>query len=151
MIAANKKDLTVAVALLAFAVVPLVTGVPSAVLDVTATYPVFVKSIWIAVVVALLVKHYTLTAIVLISLALIVRYEVFSSYVYSHDGLMAEYSAAQKRDPRFDKNTNLDLLMAEGMLPTDPARWLDPGRKKGPLLLYPPTPDQLSMIGNNGH
>jgi hypothetical protein len=71
--------------------------------------------------------------------------------VFSHDGILAEYAAAQKKDPRFDKNRNVDLLMAENKLVTDPARWLDPGRKKGPLLLYPPTPEQLSLIGNNGH
>jgi hypothetical protein len=64
---------------------------------------------------------------------------------------MAEYSAEQRRDPRFNKNTNVDLQIAEGTLVKDPARWLDKGRKRAPLLLFPPTPDQLQLIGNNGH
>jgi len=40
--------------------------------------------------------------------------------------------------------------MANETLAYDPARWLDPGRSPIPLLLFPPTPEQLSMIGNNG-
>ena len=148
---ANLKDLTLSMGLLAVAVIPIITGMPSTVLDAAQTSPLFVKAIWVAVVMGLLYKHFTLTAIVLIALGLIIRYEVFSSYVYSHDGILAEYAAAQKRDPRFDKTSEVDLLMAENKLATDPARWLDPGRSKGPLLLFPPTPDQLKLIGNNGH
>uniref|UniRef100_A0A6C0I683 Uncharacterized protein n=1 Tax=viral metagenome TaxID=1070528 RepID=A0A6C0I683_9ZZZZ len=148
---ANPKDLTLAMALLALAVVPLLVGMPSTILNITETSPLLVKGVWVLVIMGLLYQHLTLTALVLISLGLIVRYEVFGSYVFSHDGILAEYAAAQKKDPRFDKNRNVDLLMAENKLVSDPARWLDPGRKKGPLLLYPPTPEQLSLIGNNGH
>ena len=147
---ANLKDLTLSMGLLAVAVIPIITGIPSTVLDALETSPLFVKSLWVAAVMGLLYKHFTLTAILLIALGLIIRYEVFSSYVYSHDGILAEYAAAQKRDPRFDQSSELDLLMAESKLATDPARWLDPGRSKGPLLLFPPTPDQLKLIGNNG-
>ena len=84
-------------------------------------------------------------------MALVIRFEVFGSYIYSHDGMMAEYSAAQRRDPRFNKNVDVDLQIAEGTLVHDPARWLDKGRKHNPLLLFPPTPEQLDLIGNNGH
>ena len=58
--------------------------------------------------------------------------------------------AQQKKDPRFDPTSELDLKMANETLAYDPARWLDPGRSPIPLLLFPPTPQQLSMIGNNG-
>lgn len=148
---ANVRDMLLAMALLGLSIVPLITGMPSTILDVTETSPLFVKGVWVLAILGLLMKHFTLTALVLISLGLIVRYEVFGSYVYSHDGIMAEYAAAQRKDPRFDTTRNMDILMAESKLTTDPARWLDPGRKKGPLLLYPPTPDQLRLIGNNGH
>jgi len=70
--------------------------------------------------------------------------------MFSHDGILAQYSALQKNDPRFDASTEIDLKMANETLSYDPARWVDPGQSPIPLLLFPPTPEQLSMIGNGG-
>lgn len=151
MIVANSKDLTASILILVLAVVPIVTGVPQTILDLVSTNPIQVKTFCVGVLLFLLYKKYTLTAIVLTVMALVIRFEVFGSYVYSHDGIMAEYAAAQRRDPRFNKNTDVDLQIAEGTLVHDPARWLDKGRKHAPLLLFPPTPEQLQLIGNNGH
>jgi len=150
MIVASQKDLTAAVGLLALSIIPLVTGLPSGVLDAIQTNPLFAKAVWVAAMGALLYAKYYLTSIMLLAVGMMVRYEIYSSYVYSHDGILAEYAAAQSRDPRFNKATNLDLQIGEGTLVRDPARWLDRGRPHGPLLLYPPTPEQLRLIGSNG-
>jgi hypothetical protein len=150
MIVANSKDLTASILILVLAIIPIATGIPQTVLDVVETNPIQIKAVCVGLLLLLLYKKYTLTAIVLVVMALVIRFEVFGSYVYSHDGIMAEYSAEQRRDPRFNKNTNVDLQIAEGTLVKDPARWLDKGRKRAPLLLFPPTLDQLQMIGNNG-
>lgn len=152
MIVANGKDLTAAMALLVIAIIPIIIGLPGTVLDVIETNPIFVKAIWVAVIIYLLSCKYVLTAVVLIAIGMMIRFEVFGSYAYSHDGILAEYAAAARRDPRFNSSVDVDLQIANGTLEKDPARWLDAGnRKKGPLLLFPPTPEQLSLIGNNGH
>lgn len=151
MIIASAKDLTAAMAVLVLALVPIATGLPGSVLDITLTNPIFVKLVWVAVLLFLLVKRYVLTAIILIAIGLMIRFEVFGSYAYSHDGILAQYAEEAKRDPRFNKSTDVDLQIAEGTLNRDPARWLDTGRKRGPLLLFPPTPEQLALVGNNGH
>jgi hypothetical protein len=148
MFVASKKDLTAALVVLAFAIVPLVTGLPSAVLDVVQNNPFFTKAVWVATIGYLLFSKYLLTSLVLVVLGLVVRYEVFGSYVYSHDGILAAYASAQAADPRFNKSVDLDLQIGEGTLQRDPARWLDKGKARdGPLLLFPPTEAQLKMIG----
>lgn len=151
MIVATSKDLTAAVALLVIAIVPIVTGLPSSILDIIETNPIFIKAVWVFVLIYLMFKKYILTAIVIIAVGLMIRFEVFGSYAYSHDGILARYLSEARSDPRFDKNVDVDLQLANGTLEKDPARWLDPGRKRAPLLLFPPTPEQLSLVGNNGH
>jgi hypothetical protein len=149
MFVASRKDITAALVLLAAAVVPLVTGLPYAVLDVIQANPLLTKGVWVAVIGALVFSKYYLTALVAIVLGMIIRYEVFGSYVYSHDGILAAYADAQKRDPRFNPSVDLDLQIGDGTMVRDPARWLDKGKlREGPLLLYPPTVAQLQMIGS---
>jgi hypothetical protein len=83
-------------------------------------------------------------------LGLRISFESTSSYLFSTQGTLAEYAAIQKNDPRFDAASEVDIKMANETLSYDPARWVDPGRPVVPLLLFPPTPQQLSLIGNNG-
>lgn len=151
MIVASAKDLTAAISLLVIAVIPIAVGLPGTILDTIETNPMFIKFVWVSVLLFLLYKKYVLTAIVLVAIGLIIRFEVFGSYAYSHDGILAKYLSEARSDPRFNKSTDVDLQIAEGTLERDPARWLDPGRKHAPLLLFPPTPEQLSLVGNNGH
>lgn len=151
MIVANSKDLTASIVLLVVAIVPIIVGMPSALLDIVVTNPFFVKLIWVAALLIMLYKRYILTAILAVCIGLMIRFEVFGSYVYSHDGILAKYLSEARNDPRFDKSSDVDLQIANGTLDHDPARWLDPGRKHAPLLLFPPTPEQLSLVGNNGH
>ena len=149
MFVASRKDITVALVLLAVAVVPIITGLPYAVLDVIQANPLLIKGVWVAGIGALVFSKYYLTALVLIVLGMTIRYEVFGSYAMSHDGILAAYADAQKRDPRFNKSVDLDLQIGEGTLTRDPARWLDKGKlREGPLLLYPPTDAQLEQIGS---
>ena len=151
MIVANAKDLTAAISLLVIAIIPIAVGLPGTSLDTVETNPIFVKLVWVSALLYLLYKKYILTAIVLVAIGLIIRFEVFGSYAYSHDGILAKYLAEARSDPRFNKAVDVDLQIADGTLERDPARWLDPGRKRAPLLLFPPTPEQLSLVGNNGH
>ena len=151
MIVASAKDLTAAISLLVIAIIPIAVGLPGTILDTIETNPIFIKLVWVSTLLYLLYKKYVLTAIVLVAIGLIIRFEVFGSYAYSHDGILAKYLSEARSDPRFNKNTDVDLQIAEGTLERDPARWLDPGRKRAPLLLFPPTPEQLSLVGNNGH
>jgi hypothetical protein len=129
----------------------MLVGLPFILLDTVQNYSLIVRGLWVAVIGGLLFKKYTLTAIVLVALGLIVHFDVFSSYVYSPYGILSEYAALQANDPRFDRNTEVDLQIGDGTLVRDPARWLDRGKPRGPLLLFPPSLDQLSMIGANGH
>ena len=151
MIVANSRDLQVSILVLILAIVPIVIGVPQTVLDIVVTNHIQVKALSVGILLTLLYNKYTLTAIILTVFALVIRFEVFGSYVYSQNGIMAEYAAAQRSDPRFNKSIDVDLQIAEGNIVHEPARWLDKGRKHAPLLLFPPTPDQLNLIGNNGH
>jgi hypothetical protein len=151
MIVANAKDLTAAISLLVIAIIPIAVGLPGTILDTVETNPIFVKLVWVSALLYLLYKKYILTAIVLVAIGLIIRFEVFGSYAFSHDGILAKYLAEARSDPRFNKAVDVDLQIADGTLERDPARWLDPGRKRAPLLLFPPTPEQLSLVGNNGH
>ena len=151
MIVANAKDLTAAISLLVLAIIPIAVGLPGTILDTIETNPIFVKLVWVSTLLYLLYKKYALTAIVLVAIGLIIRFEVFGSYAYSHDGILAKYLSEARSDPRFNKSVDVDLQIADGTLERDPARWLDPGRKRSPLLLFPPTPEQLSLVGNNGH
>ena len=151
MIVANAKDLTAAISLLVIAIIPIAVGLPGTILDTVETNPIFVKLVWVSALLYLLYKKYILTAIVLVTIGLIIRFEVFGSYAFSHDGILAKYLAEARSDPRFNKAVDVDLQIADGTLERDPARWLDPGRKRAPLLLFPPTPEQLSLVGNNGH
>jgi len=151
MIVATSKDLMYAVVVLTVSIYPIVIGLPDSILSVLQTNPTFSKGIWIAVIGGLLYKKLYLTALVVTVVGLIVRFELTTSYMYSPEGIMAEYSALKERDPRFDKATEVDLQIGEGTLQRDPARWLDSGKPPRLLLLYPPTDAQLKAIGNNGH
>ena len=62
---------------------------------------------------------------------------------------MARYSAAAAADPRFDASSEVDLQMANGTLTTFPPRILAPPTTKGPLLLFPPTQQQLVAISGS--
>lgn len=149
MLIASRKDITAALVLLAVAVIPLVTGLPYAVLDVIQANPLLTKGSWVAVIGALVFSKYYLTALVVMVLGMSIRYEVFGSYSMSHDGILAAYADAQKRDPRFNPSVDLDLQIGDGTMVRDPARWLDKGKlREGPLLLYPPSAAQLTMIGS---
>jgi len=138
MLVAKLSDVYASIAVLAFAVLPLIFGLPS---DVD-TSSVLVKSVWVGILGVLLYKKYFLTAIVLSALGLLVRYVPLS-----HDGILAKYAAANRHDPRFDKNVSLDLQLGEGTFVRDRTRILDNGKPPKVLLLFPPSDTQLRMIG----
>jgi hypothetical protein len=147
---ATPKDIQASVVVIALYAFTAIVGIPRVVLDVFVAQAMFGRIVWLSAIVYLLYHKLYLTAVFLVVLGIRTTFDADMSYAFSHDGILAKYAALQKNDPRFDATTEIDLKMANETLAYDPARWLDPGRSPIPLLLFPPTPEQLSMIGNNG-
>jgi hypothetical protein len=147
---ATPKDIQASVVVIALYAFTAIVGIPRVVLDVFVAQAMFGRIVWLSAIVYLLYHKLYLTAVFLVVLGIRTTFDADMSYAFSHDGILAKYAALQKNDPRFDTSSELDLKMANETLTYDPARWLDPGRSPIPLLLFPPTPEQLSMIGNNG-
>ena len=116
-------------------------------MDSLLAYPVVVRSVWLLAVLGLAYYKYYMTAVLLAVLGLRVAMDARASYVFSNAGIMGAYAELQKNDPRFAGS--LDVKVAEGVLAKDPPRWLDPGQSPVPLLLFPPSVDQLEKIQNN--
>jgi hypothetical protein len=147
---ATPKDIQVSVVVIALYAVTAIMGMPRVVMDALVSHVVFSRLIWLSVIVYALYQKLYMTAVLLVVLGIRATFDADMSYAFSHDGIMAKYAALQKNDPRFDSASEIDLKMANETLSFDPARWMDPGRSPIPLLLFPPTPEQLSLIGNNG-
>ena len=147
---ATPKDIQASVVVIALYAFTAIVGIPRVVLDVFVAQAMFGRIVWLSAIVYLLYHKLYLTAVFLVVLGIRTTFDADMSYAFSHDGILAKYAALQKNDPRFDTSSELDLKMANETLTYDPARWLDPGRSPIPLLLFPPTPEQLSIIGNNG-
>ena len=146
---ATPRDIHVSVAIISLYAFTSLIGIPKSILDAVTTQSVFTRIVWLVVVSGLLYGKYYLSAVLSVVLGLRLTFEG-GSYLFSTQGTLAQYSALQKNDPRFDASSEVDLKMANETLTYDPARWMDPGRSPVPLLLFPPTLEQLSMIGNNG-
>lgn len=146
MIRANQTDFIVSLAILGGAVFPIVFGAPK----VVKKYKMLFRIAWILGAVSLAMKKMYLAAIIFVTAGFAVQYTDIISYIDTQKQILSEYAAAQLKDPRFDESMNLDIQTARGTLKRDPARWFDPGRKKDPILLFPPSPEQLALIGNNG-
>lgn len=147
---ASPKDIQASVVVIALYAFTAILGIPRIVLDGLVAHAMLSRIAWLSVIVYALYHKFYLTAVFLVVLGIRATFDADMSYAFSHDGILAKYAALQKNDPRFDTSSELDLKMANETLSYDPARWLDPGRSPIPLLLFPPTPEQLSMIGNNG-
>jgi hypothetical protein len=147
---ATPRDIQASVVLIGVYAFTSIIGLPKAVLDAVLTQGIFVRAVWVATVLFLLYQKYYMCAVLLVVLGMRASFESHSSYLFSSQGTLAKYAALQKNDPRFDAASELDLKMANETLSFDPARWVDPGQSPVPLLLFPPTPQQLSLIGNNG-
>ena len=144
---ASPKDITASLAVLAVYMVVALVGAPARVMDSLLAYPVVVRSVWLLAVLGLAYYKYYMTAVLLAVLGLRIAMDARSSYVFSHSGIMGAYAELQKNDPRFAGS--LDVKVAEGTLAKDPPRWLDPGQSPIPLLLFPPSVDQLEKIQSN--
>jgi hypothetical protein len=146
---ATSRDIQASIAVLGVFGLFSIIGIPKPLLNAVLSSPVLSRLGWIGSVIFLMSYKYYLTAVLVALFGLNLSFNVRSSYVFSTEGIMEMYRAAQADDPRFDQQTELDLKMAEGTLTFDPARWRDPGRAPVPLLLFPPTSDQLKMIGTS--
>lgn len=145
---ATLRDVQASVAVIGVFGLFSIIGIPKVLLNNVLSFPIISRGAWIGSLLVLLVNKYYLTACLVALFGLNLSFNLRSSYVFSTEGIMEMYRAAQVDDPRFDSQENLDLKMADGTLTFDPARWRDPGRAPVPLLLFPPTPEQLRMIGS---
>lgn len=78
----------------------------------------------------------------------------FMRYVYicgEPETQMKNYQMLRSSDKRFDPTKDLDLEMANGTLQILPPRILAGGvpTPRSPLLLFPPTPEQLTIVSSN--
>jgi hypothetical protein len=146
MIRANHTDFVVSLAVLGGAVFPIVFGAP----NVVKKYKMIFRIAWILMGVLLTSKKLYLSAVILITAGFAIQYTDIYNYIKTQAEIISEFQSANLRDPRFDESVDLDLQTARGTLQRDGARWFDPGRKKDPILLFPPSPEQLALIGNNG-
>ena len=141
------KDITVSVVLVAVFAFVAILGAPTRIMDALIAYPTIVRAGWLLAVLALAFNKYYLSAVLLAVLGLRIAMDARSSYAFSNTGIMNAYAELQKNDPRFAGS--LDVRIADGALNTDPARWLDPGHPPTPLLLFPPSIEQLEKVQSN--
>lgn len=78
----------------------------------------------------------------------------FMRYVYicgEPETQMKKYEMLRSSDKRFDPTKDLDLEIANGLFKADPLRILAGGVPipRAPLLLFPPTSDQLTQVSSN--
>lgn len=99
-------------------------------------------------VIGLVLAGYPLTALLVTILAMRFCHLMNTQGDWTR-AAMARYSAAAAADPRFDAASEVDLQMANGTLSVLPPRILAPPSTKGPLLLFPPTEQQLVAISGS--
>ena len=88
-----------------------------------------------------------MTAVIIAVLGLRVAMDARASYIFSNAGIMGQYAELQRNDPRFAGS--LDVKVADVALNMDPPQWLDPGQSPLPLLLFPPSLEQLEKMQSN--
>jgi len=144
---ATPKDFQASIAVVAVYAIFSMLGAPKSIMNALLSQGMIVRGAWIVAILGLAYNKLYMTAVLLSVLGLRLSMDVRGSYVFSTESIMAQYSEAQKNDPRF--KGSLDAQLADGTLTLDPARWMDPGRSPVPLLLFPPSLDQLAMIQEN--
>jgi len=145
---ASPKDTTASIVLIGVFALMSIVGTPRSVMNALIARPLAVSVVWMGFIAFLLFQKYYMTGILFALLGLYVSFNVNSSYIFSSEGILAEYKALQEKDPRFSHTDSLDIQVADETLQVDPSRWLDPGRPPLPLLLFPPTPEQLRLAGS---
>ena len=144
---ASPKDFQASVAIVAVYAFFSILGAPKSILNALLSQGMVVRGAWIVAILGLAYSKFYLSAVLLAVLGLRISMDARSSYVFSAESILAQYSELQKNDPRFVGS--MDAQLADGTLSMDPARWMDPGRSPVPLLLFPPSLDQLTMVQSN--
>lgn len=145
---ATEADAYAAYVVIAVLVFLEIVGYP--VLTMVAASPMhWVLRLAMAVfVIGLVLAGYPLTALLVTILAMRFCHLMNNPTDWTR-AAMARYAAAAAADPRFDASSEVDLQMANGTLPVHPPRILAPPSTKGPLLLFPPTEQQLVAISGS--
>jgi hypothetical protein len=144
---ATPKDFQVSVAIVAVYAFVSILGAPKSVMDALLSSGMILRAVWIVSILGLAYCKFYMSAVLIAVLGLRISMDARSSYIFSSESVLAQYSLLQKNDPRFVGS--MDAEMADGTLAMDPARWMDPGRSPVPLLLFPPSLDQLEMVQSN--
>ena len=144
---ATPKDFQASIAVVAIYAFFSILGAPKSIMNAVLSQGMVVRGAWVVAILGLAYSKFYMTAVLLAVLGLRISLDVRGSYVFSTESIMAQYSELQKNDPRF--KGSMDAELADGTLPLDPARWMDPGRSPVPLLLFPPSLDQLSIVQSN--
>ena len=102
----------------------------------------------VALIIACVTLQYPITA--LIVTLILIRFIYHMRTRSWERARMDAYREAAIDDVRFDPNASVDIEMEDGTLNFQPIRTLAVPSPKGPLLLFPPTADQLAQIGSGG-
>jgi hypothetical protein len=144
---ATPKDFQASVVVVAVYAFFSIIGAPKSLMNALLSQGLIVRGAWVVAILGLAYNHFYMTAVLVAVMGFRLSMDARSSYVFSTESIMAQYSELQKNDPRF--KGSLDAQLADGTLQLDPARWMDPGRSPVPLLLFPPSLDQLHMVQSN--
>jgi hypothetical protein len=144
---ATPKDFQASVVVVAVYAFFSIIGAPKSLMNALLSQGLIVRGAWVVAILGLAYNHFYMTAVLVAVMGFRLSMDARSSYVFSTESIMAKYSELQKNDPRF--KGSMDAQLADGTLQLDPARWMDPGRSPVPLLLFPPSLDQMTMIQSN--
>ena len=144
---ATPKDFQASIAVVAVYAFFSIIGAPKSLMNALLSQGLIVRGAWVVAILGLAYNHFYMTAVLLAFVGFRLSSDTRSSYVFSTESIMAQYSELQKNDSRF--KGSMDAQLADGTLQLDPARWMDPGRSPVPLLLFPPSLDQMTMIQSN--
>ena len=144
---ATPKDFQASVVVVAVYAFFSIIGAPKSLMNALLSQGLIVRGAWVVAILGLAYNHFYMTAVLVAVMGFRLSMDARSSYVFSTESIMAKYSELQKNDPRF--KGSMDAQLADGTLQLDPARWMDPGRSPVPLLLFPPSLDQLRMVQSN--
>jgi hypothetical protein len=144
---ATPKDFQASVVVVAVYAFFSIIGAPKSLMNALLSQGLIVRGAWVVAILGLAYNHFYMTAVLVAVMGFRLSTDTRSSYVFSTESIMAQYSELQKNDPRF--KGSMDAQLADGTLQLDPARWMDPGRSPVPLLLFPPSLDQLHMVQSN--
>ena len=116
---ATPKDFQASVVVVAVYAFFSIIGAPKSLMNSLLSQGLVVRGAWVVAILGLAYNHFYMTAVLLAFVGFRLSTDTRSSYVFSTESIMAQYSELQKNDPRF--KGSMDAQLADGTLQLDPA------------------------------